>query len=128
MGDHGRGIGGKGPGRRPAERGAAVADPGADRPGAAGHRFGPRLVCSECGIRWDVHQRDPQPCTAELPPDPFSRRPVVPVAAGLPLAPALSPALSPALAPVLSPPLAPRVRPRPVVVALPADHERDGEP
>ena len=106
MGDHGRGIGRKAAGRRSGERAAAVPDP-VDRPGAAGHRFGPRLVCSECGIRWDVHQRDPQPCTAEIPHDPFGRRPVVTVAAPIPL----------------SPPLAPR----PVVVSLATEHERDGE-
>jgi hypothetical protein len=32
------------------------------RPGAAGHRFGPDLSCSECKISWEAHQRDPQPC------------------------------------------------------------------
>lgn len=50
------------------------ADP-VDRPGASGHRFGPDLACSECGILWDVHQRDPSPCRTEPPADAFSRRP-----------------------------------------------------
>lgn len=115
MGGHARGIGGKGPGRRPAERGAAVAADPVERPGAAGHRFGPRLVCSECGIRWDVHQRDPQPCTVEIPSDPFGRRPSVPVVAPLPLANLISPLASPLASPL------------PVVVGLPTDHELDGE-
>lgn len=75
MGDHGRGGSGGG-GKRPAGgAGAAVPDP-ADRPGASGHRFGPGLVCSECGVRWDAHQRSPHPCTLDLPPDPFARRPM----------------------------------------------------
>ncbi|MBK7949471.1 MAG: hypothetical protein IPK00_12205 [Deltaproteobacteria bacterium] len=50
----------------------------ADRPGASGHRFGPGLVCSECGVRWDAHQRSPHPCTVDLPHDPFARRPLPP--------------------------------------------------
>ncbi|MBY0401361.1 hypothetical protein K2X89_13765 [Myxococcota bacterium] len=79
MGDHGRGgSGASGGGRRPASgsgsAGAPAPDP-ADRPGASGHRFGPGLVCSECGIRWDAHQRSPHPCTLDLPADPFARRP-----------------------------------------------------
>ena len=32
------------------------------RPGAEGHRFGPDLSCSECGVTWDAHQVDPQKC------------------------------------------------------------------
>ena len=83
MGDHGR-SGGGGGGKRPANSSAgsqaAAPDP-ADRPGASGHRFGPGLVCSECGIRWDVHQRNPLPCTLDAPPDPFGRRPVIQVEA-----------------------------------------------
>lgn len=80
MGDHGRGGSGGG-GKRPAGgaggAGAAAPDP-ADRPGASGHRFGPGLVCSECGVRWDAHQRSPHPCTVDLPHDPFARRPLPP--------------------------------------------------
>ena len=49
---------------------------GTDRPGASGHRFGPELVCSECGISWDLHQREPKPCKTETLPDAFARRPV----------------------------------------------------
>jgi hypothetical protein len=33
-----------------------------DRPSASGHRFGPDLSCSECGITWDEHQAEPGPC------------------------------------------------------------------
>ena len=74
MGDHGRGgIGGGG--RRPPGGPGVVAPDPADRPGASGHRFGPGLVCSECGIRWDAHQRSPHPCSIDLPADPFARRP-----------------------------------------------------
>jgi hypothetical protein len=51
-----------------------------DRPGASGHRFGPDLACSECGILWDVHQRQPKPCKTEVPADAFARRPVADVA------------------------------------------------
>lgn len=103
MADRRHGIGGKRPGGSPVESGSAApapsmpprpplkppgpplaSEPG-DRPGAAGHRFGPRLVCSECGIRWDVHQRDRKPCVAGSPAgvtgDPFSRRPVLPLPA-----------------------------------------------
>ncbi len=74
MGERGRGegrkrAGGETPGSEP-----AGADPG-DRPGASGHRFGPGLVCSECGLRWDAHQRDPRPCVSAPVPDPFDRRP-----------------------------------------------------
>jgi hypothetical protein len=47
----------------------------ADRPGASGHRFGPDLECSECGLPWDAHQREPRPCRTESPPDAFARRP-----------------------------------------------------
>ncbi|MFK7896859.1 MAG: hypothetical protein AB8G23_13535 [Myxococcota bacterium] len=55
------------------------ADP-ADRPGASGHRFGPDLACSECGVAWDVHQGNPTPCKPEpaetvSKEDAFSRRP-----------------------------------------------------
>ena len=48
-----------------------------DRPGASGHRFGPDLACSECGIAWDVHQRTPAPCAKDAPADAFLRRPPV---------------------------------------------------
>jgi hypothetical protein len=34
----------------------------ASRPGAEGHRFGPDLSCSECGVTWDAHQADPRRC------------------------------------------------------------------
>lgn len=62
------------------ESSGAAGSPGskndaADRPGASGHRFGPELACSECGILWDVHQREPKPCRTEPVPDAFSRRP-----------------------------------------------------
>ena len=33
-----------------------------NRPPASGHRFGPDLTCSECGVTWDEHQKDPNPC------------------------------------------------------------------
>ena len=46
-----------------------------DLPSASGHRFGPDLVCSECGARWDEHQRDPRPCRVEAAVDAFERRP-----------------------------------------------------
>ena len=48
-----------------------------DRPTASGHRFGPDLACSECGIGWDEHQRNPLPCAskAEAAADVFNRRP-----------------------------------------------------
>jgi hypothetical protein len=89
MADRGHGIGGKRPGRAPADSGSAAPEP-SDRPGAAGHRFGPRLVCSECGIRWDVHQRDQKPCLvaspAVPPDDPFARRPVLPLPGASPIA------------------------------------------
>lgn len=35
---------------------------GKNRPTAWGHRFGPELLCSECGLTWDQHQADPGPC------------------------------------------------------------------
>jgi len=96
MGGSGRGVGGRRTGglEAPVAAAAAAAHPAtepspaspaadptdpADRPAASGHRFGPRLMCSECGVRWDVHQRDPQPCRASPPaPDPFARRPPPP--------------------------------------------------
>jgi len=46
-----------------------------NRPGASGHRFGPDLGCSECGILWDVHQRDPKPCETVAMRNAFARRP-----------------------------------------------------
>ena len=75
MGERGRGDGRKrsGGGAPPASE-PPGSDPG-DRPGASGHRFGPGLVCSECGLRWDAHQRAPRPCVSASPPDPFDRRP-----------------------------------------------------
>lgn len=36
---------------------------GKKRPTAWGHRFGPDLQCSECGLSWDAHQSDPQQCS-----------------------------------------------------------------
>jgi hypothetical protein len=78
MGERGRADGDKRtPGQPAAEANASGGEP-SDRPGASGHRFGPRLVCSECGVRWDVHQRNPQPCAVEAPSDPFARRPEPP--------------------------------------------------
>lgn len=50
---------------------------GPERPGASGHRFGPDLACSECGILWDLHQREPKPCKTEAAGDAFARRPAV---------------------------------------------------
>lgn len=35
---------------------------GTSRPGAAGHRFGPGLQCTECGVTWDEHQQAPRDC------------------------------------------------------------------
>jgi hypothetical protein len=57
------------------EGSGATKNDAADRPGASGHRFGPELACSECGISWDVHQREPKPCRTEVVPDVFARRP-----------------------------------------------------
>ncbi len=79
MGERGRGEGRKRSGGNPSDGSGSESgggEPG-ERPGASGHRFGPGLVCSECGLRWDVHQRDPKPCVSEAtpPPDPFDRRP-----------------------------------------------------
>lgn len=63
-------------GRPPASRLAGAGkNEAADRPGASGHRFGPDLACSECGILWDVHQRDPKPCETAAMRDAFARRP-----------------------------------------------------
>ncbi|HIF94822.1 MAG TPA: hypothetical protein EYQ60_17110 [Myxococcales bacterium] len=56
--------------------GAGKSD-GPERPGASGHRFGPELACSECGILWDIHQRDPKPCATKVANDAFARRPAV---------------------------------------------------
>ncbi len=47
----------------------------AERPAASGHRFGPDLACSECGIQWDAHQREPAPCAKEDASQVFLRRP-----------------------------------------------------
>lgn len=58
------------------QEGAVPVEPG-DRPGASGHRFGPDLACSECGIHWDAHQRQPAPCVKDEPGDVFLRRPAV---------------------------------------------------
>lgn len=102
-GRQGSGGGGRRPAGGAADAGAPPSDP-ADRPGASGHRFGPGLVCSECGVRWDAHQRKPEPCTLDLPRDPFARRP-------LPSAPA-DPARRP------HPPTDP-------IVAVPADGDEE---
>ncbi len=70
---HNRGVrDGSGAARESARAGKNDAP---DRPGASGHRFGPDLTCSECGILWDVHQRDPKPCKTETLRDAFARRP-----------------------------------------------------
>jgi len=66
------GKGGRGEANSPAGAGKNDA---VDRPGASGHRFGPDLACSECGILWDVHQRDPKPCQTQAMRDAFARRP-----------------------------------------------------
>ncbi|MAG29527.1 MAG: hypothetical protein CL908_01380 [Deltaproteobacteria bacterium] len=63
-----------GKGDRDAAGASRKAEP-AERPGASGHRFGPDLACSECGILWDLHQREPKPCKSEAARDAFSRRP-----------------------------------------------------
>ena len=49
----------------------------AERPGASGHRFGPELACSECGMHWDAHQRAPAPCAKETAGELFLRRPAL---------------------------------------------------
>ena len=72
-GDRGTGSGGAGD----ASKRDAV-----DRPGASGHRFGPDLACSECGILWDDHQRDPRPCATDDELDAFTRRPSPPLDKG----------------------------------------------
>lgn len=56
----------------------AVDDALAELPAASGHRFGPGLSCSECGIRWEDHKRKPAPCRGEPAADPFARRPEPP--------------------------------------------------
>ena len=60
---------------RPASNYAPSGSEPADRPAASGHRFGPDLACSECGIQWDAHQRSPAPCDKEAQADAFLRRP-----------------------------------------------------
>lgn len=42
----------------------------ASRPGAEGHRFGPDLSCSECGVTWDAHQLDPRKCVDDVVVEP----------------------------------------------------------
>ena len=86
------------------QEGAAPVEPG-DRPGASGHRFGPDLACSECGIHWDAHQRQPAPCVKDEPGDVFLRRPAVdqPAARG---AAAATPSPSPSAAAPAAPPAA----------------------
>lgn len=54
---------------------SATADALPDLPAASGHRFGPGLICSECGITWETHKREPVPCRGEPAGDPFARRP-----------------------------------------------------
>jgi hypothetical protein len=66
-----RGASGSGAGAKASARKSE----GSERPGASGHRFGPELACSECGILWDAHQREPAPCKIELVTDVFARRP-----------------------------------------------------
>jgi len=58
-----------------AENGAESSIAPADRPAASGHRFGPDLACSECGMQWEAHQREPAPCATDEPEDAFLRRP-----------------------------------------------------
>ena len=68
---------------------SARMDP-SDRPAASGHRFGPDLACSECGVSWDLHQREPSPCRSEAgrvaEADVFARRPEAPPESGSPVA------------------------------------------
>jgi hypothetical protein len=52
-------------------------DASQDRPAASGHRFGPDLSCSECGVQWEAHQREPAPCRSDAPQDVFLRRPLL---------------------------------------------------
>ena len=61
--------------RDAAPSGPSVSIDPADRPGASGHRFGPDLACSECGVAWDAHQREPIPCRSAATVDAFARRP-----------------------------------------------------
>lgn len=78
LSESGRSSGaGRGGGRASSEAEAPTRLEPADRPGASGHRFGPDLACSECGIQWDAHQREPKPCKTETSTDAFTRRPVV---------------------------------------------------
>ena len=70
-----KGGGGKGGSGEAASRAGAGKNDASDRPGASGHRFGPDLACSECGILWDVHQRDPKPCQTQAAQNAFARRP-----------------------------------------------------
>ena len=42
----------------------------ASRPGAEGHRFGPDLSCSECGVTWEAHQIDPRKCVDDVVAEP----------------------------------------------------------
>jgi hypothetical protein len=52
-----------------------------NRPSASGHRFGPDLACSECGVTWDEHQKDPRDCNLDVPAEtvakPLERKPTV---------------------------------------------------
>jgi hypothetical protein len=78
LSESGRSSGaGRGGGRASSAAEAPTRLEPADRPGASGHRFGPDLACSECGIQWDAHQREPKPCKTETSTDAFTRRPVV---------------------------------------------------
>jgi hypothetical protein len=50
-----------------------------NRPAASGHRFGPDLSCSECGVSWEEHQKEPTPCCKQTKSDPFeAEKPAVP--------------------------------------------------
>ncbi len=54
---------------------------GKNRPTAWGHRFGPELLCSECGLTWEQHQTDPGPCATHIP-KPVDERPPGPKEGG----------------------------------------------
>jgi hypothetical protein len=68
------------------------------RPGAKGHRFGPDLSCSECGVTWDAHQVDPRDCLDEINSDsPLDRDTKIESAASKPKAVGVAAAASAAL-------------------------------
>ena len=75
-------------GTRPTRIGNVCMSEAVRRPGAKGHRFGPDLSCSECGVTWDAHQVDPRDCVddtldeIEGPPSLERDAEIEPVASG----------------------------------------------